>query len=196
MKLDILFQYGGRKYIEQIARHFLAESLTCENVWHELDCSRKSIGEGFNELARMAKNDYVLWTPDDFGFFPNGDWADMAMDILDKRQDIGIIDLRKERDNETPWSIDHRAFIGDQSFFIVKRWEDRGFNLTPFIMRRQDLLRIIPLDESGRRKNGAEWSGIENFKQLNLQLARLDVPYLGVCFHLGWNRSKELGYEG
>jgi hypothetical protein len=53
----------------------------------------------------------------------------------------------------------------------------------------------VPLDESETRKNGAEYSGIQNFKKLNLKVMKLDIPYKGVCFHLGWNRSRVLGYK-
>ena len=198
MRLTIVFQFGGRKYLERISRDFLKESLGAfkDYEWVELDCSGMSIGEGFNRLASQVKTEYVLYAQDDFGFFPNGDWVEKAIKILENRKDIGIIDLRKERDNETPWAIDSREWIDDMSFFTIYSWENRRFNLTPFIMRTEDLKKIVPLDESQTRKNGAEYSGIENYRAfVNLKLARLDILYMGVCFHLGWNRSRELGYE-
>jgi len=196
-KLTILFQFGGRRYLEQICRDFLKESLEDYLYeWIELDCSGLTLAQGFNRLVEMVKTDYVIWTPDDFGFFPNGSWAEKAVKILEERKDVGIIDLRKERDNETPWAIDRREKIGNMSFYIIRSCADRRFNLTPFMMRSKDLKKIVPLDESETRKNGAEYSGIQNYRErVNLDLARLDIPYKGVCFHLGWNRSRALGYK-
>ena len=189
-KLTVLFQYGGRKYLEKICRDFLKESLgDYPYEFIDLDCSNLTIGAGFNRLIEQVKTEYLIWTPDDFAFFPNGRWAEKAIKILEKRKDIGIIDLRKERDNEVPWGIIEK----NQDYLIIKRIGNRVFNLTPFMARTKDIKKIIPLDTSETRKNGAEYSGIMNFRRLNLKLARLNIKYLGVCFHLGWNRSRVLG---
>jgi hypothetical protein len=121
-ELTILFQYGGRPYLEKIARNFLMESLKSSGDINldidsiELNCVNKTIGQGFNELIDKVRTDFVIWTPDDFGFFPNGNWIALAIKILKENPDIGIIDLRKERDNAISWKI-HKK---------------RKFNLTPF----------------------------------------------------------------
>jgi len=197
MKLTIIFQFGKRKYLERIARDFLKESLgDYPYEWIELDCSGLTLAQGFNRLVEQVKTEYVLYAQDDFGFFPNGNWVEKAIKILENRKDVGIIDLRKERDNETPWAIDKHEKIGNMSFYIIRSCADRRFNLTPFMMKTKDLKKIMPLDESETRKNGAEYSGIQNYRErVNLDLARLDIPYKGVCFHLGWNRSRALGYK-
>jgi hypothetical protein len=194
-KITILFQFGNRKYIEDICRKFLNESIVsnlseayiCE--WKELDCTNISIGKGFNQLVNSVETEYVLWTPDDFAFFPNGTWIDKALKILYNRKDIGIIDLRKENDGETPWMVDKREFIEDQSFFLCRRWADRRFNLTPFIARTEDIKKILPLNEQDETGNIAEAEGYIRWPQ-GLKLARLDIPFKGVCFHMGWNRSR------
>ena len=189
-RLTIVFQYGGRPYLEQIARDFLKESLTCEYEFIDLDCSDKTIGRGFNELIGQVKTEFVLWLPDDFGFFPNGDWAEKGMKVLEN-QDIALIDLRKEKDNERPWMMAGR----EDGYFIVKNWDDRIFNLTPFMARTETIRKIIPIDEADTTGNIAEASGYEKFRRLDLKVARLDIPYLGVCFHLGWGRSCYFGYK-
>ena len=189
-KLTIIFQFGGRKYLEEIARDFLKESLGefTDYEWIELDCTNLTIGKGFNQLVSQVKTDFVLYAQDDFGFFPNGNWVEKAINILENRKDIGIIDLRKENDGETPWMVSKRDYIGDQSFFVCQRWADRKFNLTPFMMRTEDLRNIIPLNKDDTTGNIAEADGYNKFP--NLKLARLDITYLGVCFHLGWMRSR------
>lgn len=189
-ELTILFQYGGRPYIEEFARDILDESTGDGIEAVDLNCSDKTIGQGFNELVSSCKTKYMLWTPDDFGFFPNGDWVNMAIKILENRPDVGLIDLRKERDGESPWAIDGREWIGDMSLFIIHCWDDRVFNLTPFIARTEDIKKILPLDEQDKTGNVAEASGIDKFRNLGLKRARLDIPHMGVCFHLGWGRSR------
>ena len=189
-KITILFQYGGRNYIESICSRFLKESLgDYPYNWLQWNCTNLTIGRGFNELVNRATTEYLLWTPDDFAFFPNGNWIEQAIDILENRPDIGIIDLRKEQDGETPWMIDKRDYIGDQSFFICRRWADRRFNLTPFIARTEDIKKILPLNEQDTTGNIAEADGYNRWDK-NLLMARLDIPFKGVCFHMGWNRSR------
>jgi len=189
--LTIIYQHGGREYIDAVCREFLFDSLypyQCDYIYN--DCTNTTIGKGFNELVNQVKTKYVIWTPDDFVFFPNGDWVNKAINILKNRPDVGFIDLRKEKDSESPWSIDSREFIGNQSFFITHSWDNRGFNLTPFMMRTEDLKKILPLDENDTTGNIAEASGQQRFKTLGLKTVRLDIPFYGVCFHLGWGRSR------
>lgn len=196
MKLTVLFQYGQRKYLERICRDFLKESLgNYPYEFIDLDCSNLTIGTGFNRLVEQVKTEYVLYTMDDFAFFPNGNWVEKAIRLLELKKDIGIITLRKERDNQSPYMIDSREIVENISYYIVKNWGDRDWHFSPFIMRTKDLKKIVPLDESDKDGNIAEMSGVENFKKLNLKDARLDIPYLGVCFHLGWNRSRVLGWK-
>lgn len=197
-ELSILFQHGGRKKLADICKNFLNESLAysayfskCEE--HKLDCTNITIGKGFNLMVNNCKTEYLLWTPDDFAFFPNENWVEQAINILKNRPDIGIIDLRKEQDGETPWMIDKRDFIGNQSFFICQRWADRKFNLTPFIARTEDIKKILPLNEEDTTGNIAEADGYNRWPK-DLKMARLDIPYKGVCFHLGWNRSRYFGW--
>lgn len=196
MKLTIVSQLGKRNKLSWIFNRFLDESLGNFKDFKKKyrDCSNETIGYGFNRLIEDINSEYVLWTPDDFGFFPNGNWVEQAINILENRKDIGIIDLRKENDGETPWMIDKRDFIGNQSFFIVQRWADRRFNLTPFMMRTDDLKKLIPLNEDDKTGNIAEADGYNNWDK-KLLMARLDIPYKGVCFHLGWNRSRYFGWE-
>jgi hypothetical protein len=188
-QLTIAFQYGNRDYIEQICRKFLNESLTGSYEWIQENCTDITIGKGFNKLVDRVKTEYVLWTPDDFAFFPNGNWVNQSINILKDRPDIGIIDLRKEQDGETPWMVDKRDYIGDQSFLICRRWADRRFNLTPFIARTKDIKKILPLNEQDTTGNIAEADGYNKWNS-KLLMARLDIPFKGVCFHMGWNRSR------
>jgi hypothetical protein len=169
--ITVAFQFGGRPHLEKISRDFLSETLKGNDItWEELDCTNKTIGKGFNELIEKVKTKYVLWTPDDFAFFSNGDWIGKSIRILENRPDIGFIDLRKERDGESPWSIDSREFIGNQSFYITHSWDNRGFNLTPFIMKTEDLKKLLPLDESDTTGNVAESSGYERYKKIDHKL--------------------------
>lgn len=189
-ELTICFQYGGRKYIEDICRKFLIESLFENNPeWKEVECTDLTIGQGFNKLIESVDTEYVLWTPDDFAFFPNRNWVTQSINILKNRPDVGIIDLRKENDGETPWMVDKREFIGSQSFFLCRRWADRRFNLTPFIMRTKDIKELCPLIDTDTTGNITEADGYNRWNK-NLSIARLDIPFKGVCFHLGWNRSR------
>jgi hypothetical protein len=187
--ITILFQYGNREYIERICRKFLEESFVGSYDWLQADCTDLTIGEGFNLLVSQVKTEYLLWTPDDFAFFPNGNWMEQSINILENRPDIGIIDLRKENDGETPWMVDKREFIEDQSFFLCSRWADRRFNLTPFMARTEDIKKILPLNEQDETGNIAEADGYNKWDK-NLLMARLDIPFKGVCFHMGWNRSR------
>lgn len=196
MKLTVTFQFGKRPYMEKIARDFLKESLgDFEYEFIDLDCSNKTIGQGFNELIGQVKTEYVLHTLDDFGFFPNGNWAEKAIRLLELRKDIGFITLRKEKDNESPWMIEEKGMVEDISYYIIHNWGDRNFSFGPFIMRTEDLKKILPVDEKDKHGNVAEDSARERFKRTGLKDARLDIPYLGSCFHLGWNRSRARGYE-
>jgi len=196
MKLSVIFQFGQRPYLEKIARDFLKESLgDFPYEWIELDCSNLTIGAGFNRLAEQVKTEYVMNTLDDFGFFPNGNWAEKAIKILESRKDIGLVNLRKEKDNEGPWSLDSREWAGDVPFFTYYAWAGRGFSFNPSIMRTETLRKIIPLEEKDPHGNVAEAVGWERWKKLGLDTAKLDIPYYGVCFHLGWNRSRARGYR-
>ena len=195
-KLSVIFMYGGRPYLERICRDFLKESLgDYPYKFIDLDCSNLTIGAGFNRLVEQVKTEYVLYTMDDFAFFPNGNWVEKAIRLLELKKDIGIITLRKERDNQGPYMTDRRVMIENISYYIVKHWGDRDWHFSPFIMRTADLKKVVPLNEKDPHGNIAEASGVENFKKVGLLDARLDIPYLGVCFHLGWNRSKARGYK-
>ena len=196
MKLTVIFQFGCRPYIEKIARDFLKESLgEFDYEFIDLNCSNLTIGAGFNKLVEQVKTPYVLYTMDDFAFFPNGNWVEKAIGILEKKEDINIIALRKEKDNESPWMIDCREIVDDISYYRIMRWGNRCFHFSPFLMRTEDLRKIVPLDETDIHGNIAEASGIEKAQKLNFKEAKLDIPYLGVCFHLGWMRSRVLGWK-
>ena len=201
-KLSIIYQFGGRKYLEKISREFLKESLGefKDYEWIELDCTNLTIGTGYNRLVEQVETEYVMNVLDDFGFFPykhgdkTGAWVNMAMTILDKRRDIGVINLRKEHDRKELDKIIGHEEVDGVPFYLIEAFNNRGWNINPSMMRTEDLKKIIPLDENDLSGNVAEATGWDNWKKLDLKVAKLDIPYKGVCFHLGWNRSRYFGY--
>ncbi len=195
-RLSVTFQYGGRPYIEKIARDFLKESLgDIDYEWLELDCSRLTIGAGYNRLAEQVKTDYVITVLDDFGFFPNGDWVEKGIIILKNRSNIGRIHLRKENDYKELGTLGGREEVKGVHFYIYNAWDNRGWSINPSLMRTETLKKIIPLDEKDLSGNIAEKTGWDRWKDMRLSAVKLDIPYKGVCFHLGWNRSCYFGYK-
>lgn len=202
-KLTIMFQFGGRPYIERITRDFLKESLGKfkDYKWIELDCKNLTIGAGFNRLAEKVNTPFAMNVLDDFGFFPykhgdeTGDWVNKAITILENRDDIGIINLRKEYDHKYDWKIKSHEKVKGIPFYIYKAFANRGWSFNPSIIKTEVLKKIIPLDEKDKSGNVAEAVGWENWQKLGLKVAKLDIPYKGVAFHLGWNRSCCFGYK-
>ena len=205
MKLSIIYQHGGRPYLESITRNFLIESLGefKDYEWIELDCHKNNltIGAGFNRLVEQVKTEYVMNVLDDFAFFPykhgdkSGEWVNMAITILENRDDIGIINLRKEYDHKYNWTIKSHEEVKGIPFYIYEAFANRGWSFNPLIMKTKVLKKIIPLDEEDKTGNVAEATGWENWQKLGLEVAKLDIPYKGVAFNLGWNRSCYFGYK-
>jgi len=203
MKLTILFQFAGRPYLEKIARDFLEDSLGKfkDYDWIELDCSNLTIGAGYNRLVEQVKTEFVMTVLDDFGFFPatigdeSGQWVKDAITILDERRDIGVIQLRKENDCVELGKLGEIEKVKDTSFINYKPWDNRGWVINPIITRTEVLKQIVPLDELDTGGNVTETSGWDKWKKLGLKTAKLNVPYKGVCFHLGWHRSKVFGWK-
>ena len=202
-KLTIIYQFGGRPYIERITRDFIKESLSdfIDYEWIELDCSNLTIGKGYNELIKQVKTEYVMTVLDDYAFFPtplknpNGDWVSDAITILDKRRDIGLINLRKINDNEELGKNGSIEQVENTSFMNYEPFGNRGWSFNPSIMRTEVLKQIVPLDENDISGNIAEASGWGKWYKLGLKTAKLNIPYYGVCFHLGWHRSCCFNYK-
>lgn len=196
-KLTIMYMYGGRPYLDRISRDFLMESLGdfSDYEWVELDCLNLTMGAGFNRLVEKVNTEFVLYALDDFAFFPNGNWVDQAIQILDERHDVGMIDLRKERDGERPWILIEREMAGNLFFYTFLPWDNRGFCLNPSMYRTETLKQIVPIKEDDLTGNISEADGWDKWKELGLKSARLDISYLGVCFHMGWRRSCFYGYK-
>jgi len=202
-KITIIYQFGGRPFLEAISREFLRESLGefKDYEWIELDCTNLNIGAGYNRLAEQVKTPFVMTVLDDFGFFPatlqdqTGNWIKDAITILEDRKDIGVIPLRKENDCVDLGKYGNKEVANGVSFYNYEPFYNRGWTINPCIMRTEVLKQIIPLDENDKTGNVAEQTGWDNWKKLRLKVAKLDVPYKGVCFHLGWNRSCYFGYK-
>ena len=157
--------------------------------WIEADCSGLTIGQGFNKLAQQVKTEYVMYLQDDWGFFKSEGWIEKCLKILGSHRDIGFIRLRRDRDGQMDEIYEKRKFVDDNTpYYVIGTWDRRGFTLNPFVMRTEDLKKLLPLDENV--KHGlAEISGWTKYRELHLGTAKLSVAWGGVCFHLGWGRG-------
>ena len=137
--------------------------------------------EGWAKLMRMVQGEYVLNCEDDWFFIDGGDWVQQSIKILDQNPEVGIIRLRKDKDDQTG-NISQKEVEGG---CIVK---SSGFTLNPFIARKKDLIRMMN-DIPEIDKVVLEYSLKSSFSKFQYQVAKLNgYDRKGIAIHIGWQR--------
>jgi len=137
--------------------------------------------EGWVKLMKMVQGEYVLNCEDDWFFIDGGDWVQQSIQILDQNPKVGIIRLRKDKDDQTGNTLEKEVDGGS----IVK---SSGFTLNPFIGRTEDLIRMMN-DTPKIHKTFLEYSLKASFSKFQYQVAKLnEYDRKGVAIHIGWQR--------